>query len=431
VPPSEIAKPQSACVECLFGEAEEVLISEAMEGGVLYGVGFGSANLLKMSLVTAAAMLAICLLALVETMTTAEAEDPRQYNGKIAFTHTVSYKTGDYSDIYTVNPDGTGLTNLTSETSAGVSESSPAFSPDGTKLAFSIDSNESDLDSSDIYVMNAAGSKPRRLTNNDDYRFQGVGSWSPDGARMVLDCYRTGGEVCTMDADGSNHTQLTTGGDNVDPDWSPDGTKIAFRPASGGDIYTMNPDGSNPTLAIAGGDQPDWSPDGTKIAYRRYPPGQSHSDIFVANADGSNPVDLTARIGGRSADGNKPYEAVPAWSPDGTKIAFSSNRGEKIETDYEIYVLDANGRNLKRLTHTPGTNWGPDWQPVSKPTEATPEKQRQERQQNQQQLPQQGSKSPSVTVQPPDTGGLSLLWAASALLFAGSVMFYAAVKRSL
>ena len=273
-----------------------------------------------------------------------------------------------------MNSDGTGLTNLTSETSTSVSESSPAFSPDGTKIAFSsnLNSSESLQDPTDIYVMDADSSIPGRLTNNDDYPFQEVGSWSPDDAKMVLGCYRTDWEICTMDADGSNHTQLTTSGENEYPDWSPDGTKIAFRAPSGG-IYTMNPDGSNRTLVIAGGDQPDWSPDGTIIVYRRYPPGQGDSDIFVANVDGSNPVNLTAGISGRSADGNKPYEAVPAWSPDGSRIAFSSNLGEKEETDYEIYVIDANGTNLKRLTNTPGVDWGPDWQPLPKPTKAMPE----------------------------------------------------------
>jgi Tol biopolymer transport system component len=297
-------------------------------------------------------------------------------NEKIAFTHTKSYRTGDYSDIYTVNSDGTSLTNLTSETSTSVSESSPAFSPDGTKIAFSstLNSSESLLDSTDIYVMDADGSNPRQLTNNDDYRFQVEGSWSPDGTKIVYTCQRTGWEgyeICRVDADGSNHIRLTTSENSEDPTWSPDGTKIAFT-ASGG-IYTMNPDGSNRTLVITGGDQPGWSPDGTKIVYRRYPPGQSHSDIFVANADGSNPVNLTAQISGRSADGNKPYEAAPAWSPDGSRIAFSSNLGEEVETDYEIYVIDVNGSNLKRLTNTPGVDWGPDWQPLPKPTKAMPE----------------------------------------------------------
>jgi Tol biopolymer transport system component len=409
------------------------LASEAKGAGALYGVGFGSANLLKLSLVMAAVtLLAIFVLALTETTNTAAAEASRQYNGNIAFSHTVGYKTGDYSDIFTVNPDGTGLTNLTPGTGNSVSERDPALSPDGAKIAFSSDLNasKSDLGSNDIYVMDADGSNTRKLTNNDNYRFQEMGSWSPDGTKIVLSCYGAGWghyEICRVDADGSNYIRLTTSENSEDPAWSPDGTKIAFI-GSGG-IHTMNPDGSNQTLAIAG-DQPDWSPDGTKMAYRRIPPGQSDADIFVANADGSNPLNLTAKIGGKSADGTESDEAVPAWSPDGTKIAFSSNRGEKEETDYEIYVIDANGRDLKRLTHAPGVDWGPDWQTLAKPTKAMPEKQQQERLHNQQQQqPQRDHKSRSVTVHPPGTGGLSLLWVASALPFCGGVLFYAGVKR--
>jgi Tol biopolymer transport system component len=392
--------------------AEESLVFGAKGAGALYGAGFGGADLLKIVLV-AVAVLAICHLAFVETTNKAGAAPPDE-NGRIAFTHTFYHEASEVRDIYTANADGSDLTNLTASTDTSVSESDPAWSPNGSKIAFSSDLNsKSALGSNDIYVMDADGSNSERLTNND-YRFQGVGSWSPDGSKMTLSCYRSVWEVCTMDVDGSDHTQLTSGG-GEGPTWSPDGTKLAF---SG--IHTMNPDGSNKTLAIAGGDQPDWSPDGTKIVYRRYPPGQSHSDIFIANADGSNPINLTARIS------NTSYEAVPAWSPDGAQIAFASNLHEDA-LHYEIYVIDANGRNLNRLTRIPGTNWDPDWQPLSEPTEAKPEKRQEERQQNQQQ--QQGSKSRSGTVRPPDTGGPSLILAASALLFSGSVVFYAVVQR--
>ncbi len=308
-----------------------------------------------------------------------------------------------------MNPDGTNLTNLTADTSTSVSEGGPAWSPDGTKIAFASNlNNKSAGYLNDIYVMDADGSNPKRLTNND-YREQFVGSWSPDGAKMVLSCLPPASyDVCTMDAEGSNLTQLTTKSGYEEPNWSPDGTKIAFT-GSGG-IHTMNPDGSNQTRVTAGGDQGDWSPDGTKIAYTRYPSGQSHSDIYIANADGSNPVNLTARIS------NTSNEAVPAWSPDGTQIAFASNLHEYDETTYEIFVIDADGRNLKQLTHGTGSNWDPDWQPLPGPTEATPEKQQEERQQNQQ-------------VHPPDTGGPSLLLVASALFFSGGSLLYAVVRR--
>jgi len=194
------------------------------------------------------------------------------------------------------------------------------------------------------------------------------------------------------------------------------------------DIYVMATDGSGQTNisnnAASNESMPVWSPDGTKIAYSRYPSGQSHSDIYIANADGSNPVNLTARIS------NTSNEAVPAWSPDGTQIAFASNLHEYDETTSEIFVIDADGRNLKQLTNGTGTNYEPDWQPLPGPTEATPEKQQEQRQQNQQQQPSQhGSKSRSLTVQPPDTGGPSLLLVASAILLSAGVLLQAGVKR--
>jgi Tol biopolymer transport system component len=369
---------------------------------MLYRVDFGGANLIKMSLVITAAMLAICLLALAATTNVAEATSLPE-NGKITFSHVQASRPGILTfDIYSMNPDGTGLTNLTSESSTSVGEGSPAWSPDGTKIAFSSTLNsKSPLNSYDIYIMDADGSNPRKLTNNEYEYPLLVGSWSPDGTKIVYDCMRIGWkgyEICRVDSDGSNHIRLTNSGYSEDPVWSPNGAKIAYSQIAyygpSGGIHTMNPDGSNQTLAIAGGDEPDWSPDGTKIVYSRIPPGQSHSDIFVANADGSNPVNLTASIS------NTSDENVPAWSPDGTKIAFSSNLGKESETYYEIYVIDVNGHNLKRLTHKPGVNWGPDWQPL-----------------------------PGTTVHQPDTGGPSLFLVVSALLFSGGVMFYAGLKR--
>jgi Tol biopolymer transport system component len=116
--------------------------------------------------------------------------------------------------------------------------------------------------------VNADGSGQTRLTNNPE-----------------------------RDEDINSYGDLTRWRDNLDPVWSPDGKKIAFgvdatHGRSG--IYVMKPDGSKQTLVIAGGDQPDWSPDGSKIAYRREYAGQRNTDIYVANADGSNPVNLTA-----------------------------------------------------------------------------------------------------------------------------------------
>jgi TolB protein len=300
----------------------------------------------------------------------AEGTSGEAANGRIAFSH------GEVvSSIFAVNADGTGQTNLTQDTNASFN-SGPAWSPDGTKIAFSsnMDSSGSELRPEEIYVMDADGTNVRRLTDN--HTTDTGPAWSPDGTKIAYSSYgETGFEVSIINADGSDEVRLTNSPesvedidssgnltrfrDNFDPVWLPDGEKIAFRVdsrPSGDGIYTMNPDGSNQTLLTADGDQADWSPDGTKMVYRGSDPGQSYSDIYIANADGSNPVNITARISDTA------YELLPDWSPDSTKIAFASNLDEK--AGYEIYVIDVDGRNLRRLTNAPGMDLYPDWQPL-------------------------------------------------------------------
>jgi len=164
-------------------------------------------------------------------------------------------------------------------------------------------------------------------------------------------------DIYSMDMDGIHLLDLTHGsGDtNRDPDWSPDGTKIAFSSLRESDfqIYIMNDDGSNVkrlTFGLWGAVQPSWSPDGGKIAFVGVTDDEN-SDIYVMNADGSKMTRLTDNI---ALDGS------PCWSPDGTKIAFYSGR------DYndEIYVMNADGSNQVNLTNNPNSSdRDPSWSP--------------------------------------------------------------------
>ncbi|MDE2975772.1 MAG: DPP IV N-terminal domain-containing protein [Gemmatimonadota bacterium] len=236
------------------------------------------------------------------------------------------------------------LERLTNDTA---SDYSPAWSPDGTKIAFYSyrDGN------SEIYVMDADGGNQTRLTYND--AGDRDPAWSPDGTKIAFASNRDDSwEIYVMDADGGNRTRLTNDTFlDLGPEWSPDGTRIAFSSSRYPiirNIYVMDADGSNQTRLPSDNldDSPAWSPDGTKIAFvSRTDP---FFDIHVMDADGANRTRLTN-------DTVPPVSGAPAWSPDGTRIAFSSYRDDSVD----IYVMDADGSNRTRLTHNDAGYW--DW----------------------------------------------------------------------
>ena len=264
-------------------------------------------------------------------------------NGKIAF---YSDRDGN-AEIYVMNADGTGQTNLTNNPAH---DYSPAWSPDGTKIAF-VSARDGH---GEIYVMNADGSSQTRLTPSDD----SDPAWSPDGTKFAFTYL---GEVWVMNADGTGQTKLispvvgTFGGYSA-ADWSPDGTKIALHRSHSNtnvEIYVINADGSGLIALTSNGVNtrfPNWKPDGSKMAVDRGPAGSA--DVYVMNADGSGQTNLT-NSGGQINEG-------AAWSPDGAKITFNTWRhGEP-----EIYVMNADGTGQTRLTNNAFRDRDPDWQPI-------------------------------------------------------------------
>jgi len=159
-----------------------------------------------------------------------------------------------------------------------------------------------------------------------------------------------------MNPDGSGQRSLTpaAGWRSRDPDWSPDGRKIAFggraptSPPDGG-IFVSNADGSERQRLTQRGWDPAWSPDGRKMVF-----GERDGEIYVMNADGSERRRLTQ-------DGES-----PAWSPDGKMIAFDRH----LATGEELYVMTADGRGERRLMRSdrwvgfgnPGPWWA--WSPT-------------------------------------------------------------------
>jgi TolB protein len=169
-------------------------------------------------------------------------------------------------------------------------------------------------------------------------------------------------EIYTMKADGSKPVNLTRHeGLDYGPSWSPDGRRLAFQTDRDGndEIYVMNADGSgllNLTKHPARDTAPRWSPDGKRIAFcRQLSAADStghggRAELFVMDADGSNERRLTERPG---------FNSGPAWSPDGRRIAFHSTSSGGAD----IVIMDADGRNPTVLTSSEAEDYYPAWSP--------------------------------------------------------------------
>ena len=200
-------------------------------------------------------------------------------------------------------------------------------------------------------------------------------AWSPDGRKIafVSDRDADGSSVArniyVMNADGSGVERLTLFGIvgwADQPAWSPDGRRIAFHAREHGNavgVYVMNADGSGVerlTYSDATDENPVWSPDGRRIAFVSARDGDY--EIYVMNADGSGVERLTySTYYGKDAN-MRSYDHEPAWSPDGRRIAFVSGR----DGNHEIYVMNADGSGVERLTFFGGMSWatwGPAWSP--------------------------------------------------------------------
>ena len=251
---------------------------------------------------------------------------------KIAFQSRLRINTGDkYGDIYVMNADGASIINLTR--SPRYNDESPSWSPDGFKIAFNSALRDDNIYyPSRIHVMNADGTNPINLSQ---YDARGRLAWSSDSSKIAFTCEDPTApgldareeilEICVVNADGTNPVRLTHNSvSDSHPTWSPDGSKIAFASGHGRDsedfgkdIYVMNADGTNPVRLTempryAFATNPQWSPDGSKIAFitnRWY----SDFGIAVMNADGTNPYPLWIS-----------YPGNYTWSPDGSQIADST-----------------------------------------------------------------------------------------------------------
>ncbi len=192
-------------------------------------------------------------------------------------------------------------------------------------------------------------------------------AWSPDGSRLAFTSARDGGnDIYVMDADGGNVQRLTNDGVNYQPTWSPDGSHIAFvkEGSFGTDIYVMAADGSGPVgiTGLVNCSEPAWSPTGARILFVIGGLFEQTRDIYVMNSDGSAPDRLTSSSG---------WEAGPTWDPSGNRIAYLRRDpppGGSLGTGFTVHTMNVDGTGDTDVAHdftsSPATStrlsWAPD-----------------------------------------------------------------------
>jgi TolB protein len=247
------------------------------------------------------------------------------------------------------------VTRLTAD---GLFKQRPAWSPDGSWLAFTRHAGTS----ISIFLRSADGSQEKRLTTRTDPDFDAC--WSPDGKRLAfcfdktvpnqgdMDIYTIG-----IESDDLNPVLVTDGKLSHEewPAWSPDGQWLALTSTRDGnqELYIVRPDGkdlrrltNDPSIDA----HPTWSPDSRRIAFATSRWGDL--ELAIIDADGTGLARLTNSPG---------LDDYPAWSSDGRAIAFTTNR----DRNFEIYTCSPDGSGLQNQTNHPALDNFPAWTPNS------------------------------------------------------------------
>ncbi|MBI2071669.1 MAG: PD40 domain-containing protein [Gemmatimonadetes bacterium] len=256
--------------------------------------------------------------------------------------------------IHVMNADGSGQRAITGGSG---NDLWPHLSPDGRFVAFA--SNRTG--NNEIFVADLNGGTPVNVSNHggDD----NWPRWSPNGRRIAFHSNRDGNyNLYIVNADGTDLRRVTTDA-ALDqwPDWSPDGKQLAFR--RGVDVYVLDADGEEQNVRrltnLTTLDQmPVWSPNGQQIAFMSLREG--YPSVFLMSAEGDTPeqpaVNLTPK---NPADAASAWlSRAPAWSKNGRQIYFMSFR-PSTGGDVEIFVMNADGTGVTRLTYSVGEDGGP------------------------------------------------------------------------
>jgi hypothetical protein len=218
----------------------------------------------------------------------------------------------------------------------------PAMGPVGGRLAMGIWRSNDENDYG-LYLASAMGGQPVLVTEQGS-----APSFAPDGQWLV---YHSGNPdhlgLRLVKIDASGDTSLTAIWTDYNPFFSPNGQRILFFNYDNQTLHTINRDGSD-RRDIGKGEYPAWSPNGNQIVYRGCV-GGGKCGLIVANADGSNPRQITTHAN----------DAAPRWSPNGGQVVFHSDR----DGNWEIYVINVDGSWLRRITTNPTTDMNPVWSP--------------------------------------------------------------------
>lgn len=277
-------------------------------------------------------------------------------NGKVVFQAAPPPASGQMpvNDIYVANEDGSGVTNLTNNSA---NDAYPSWSPDGSQIAFVSDRNSGD-GTTNLYLMDADGSDvtPLPAISGD----QGWTAWSPDGSKLA---FSTGNSsISVLNLNTGDITALASG---WHPNWSPDGSTIAYINQIGEqvDIFKISAAGGAATnLTNTSGDSeyaPNYSPDGSKILFSVLE-GNDYStsdvDLYTMTPSGGSRTEVVTGAG---------WQSEPTWSPDGTKVVYTHNTDPVGGGNSVLLSSSANGSGTAAFASVSGASIDhPDWQPL-------------------------------------------------------------------
>jgi Tol biopolymer transport system component/pimeloyl-ACP methyl ester carboxylesterase len=292
-------------------------------------------------------------------------------NGPILF----QGATGKRPQTFRINPDGTGLKQLTHAKGEGAENA--VWSPDGSAISYDVGAEGH----ADVFTAHPDGTGAVKLPLGAS-KFHGDPAYSPDGSQISYDEDSAPGQpvvhgIFVANKDGSGARRLTTalaGKDAFDTEsqWSPDGTRIAFtrvKNPKDAAIFVVNTDGTGlkqltPYKLDAA--SPDWSPDGTRIAFNTYwdpHPGKS-ANVYTVHPDGTGMTAITRHRGGKA------HSFRPSWAPDGTKLVIARFVPKGKRGRLDLFIINPDGSGAKRLTNSKvafaaQADWGPGPAPAS------------------------------------------------------------------